>query len=613
MRPFRFAPQVLVLASLALSGAWVAAQRGAPPPAPPPSGAAPAAPSTRPGSTPAPTVNQPGQPVTGDPAKPATGVIRGTVTAASGGRAIRAAAVNLISAQPVIPGGVTVGPRENRTVATDAQGRFEFKAVPAGRYRIAAAKTGFVRMEYGQRAWNQPGTQVELVDTQVVDRVDLGLQKGGVIVVTATNPRGEPMAGALVQGLQYRYTNGRRSLRSTVSVETNDLGQARLHGLSPGDYYVTARAPFGNVGSANLKVSYAPTFFPGTLLAQEAQRIPVSIAQETSIAIPIVRARLATVSGRAVKADGSPIVFTPPSGPVTTPPTGLTLALRQEVPGGGFSTRTIQTKADGSFSVLNLLPGNYEFQVRPIGNPATLRDAAEFASVPFMVSGEDIANFVVTSQPGAKLSGQVYFDTGSPPTDKTYQEMRVFVYTTMADTPLSAGTVTMNPDYSFEITGVAATGMVRMFVANTGWNVKEEIVDGKDIVEAPMTFEPGREYKDIRVTYTQKRAEVTGSAVDGGGRPVKDFVALIFPQDRSRWVPRSLSILVAQSDQNGQFRIQRLPGDKYGAYNIIALESLEPDSQWDPELLARLAPNAQKITLGETEVKNVTLRLQETR
>ena len=606
MPRFVLGAALLTSALVAASPALVAGQRGQPPA---PVGT-PAAPTTRPDAAPAAT-NQVGQPAVADPNKPATGVIRGSVSAAVGGRAIRGAAVNLISAQPVIPGGVTVGPRENRTIATDAQGRFEFKAVPAGRYRIAATKTGYVRLEYGQRAWNQPGTQIELVDGQMVERIDLTMQRGGVIVVTATNPRGEPMAGALVQGLQYRYVNGSRSLRSTVSVETNDLGQARLHGLSPGDYYVTARAPFGNVGSANLKVSYAPTFFPGTLLAQEAQRIPVSISQETSITIPIVRAKLATISGRAVKADGSPIVFTPPAGPVATPPTGLTVGLRQEVPGGGFSTRTVQTKADGSFSVPNLLPGNYELQVRPIGNPAAMRDAAEFTSVPFTIGGDDISNFIVTSRPGAKISGQVYFDTGSPPTDKTYNDLRVFVYTNMAEPALSAGTVTMNPDYSFEITGVAATGMVRLFVANTGWNVKEEIVDGKDIVEAPLTFEPGREYKDMRVTLTQKRAEVTGGAIDGGGRPVKDFVALIFPQDRSRWVPRSLSILVAQSDQNGQFRIQRLPGDKYGAYNVIALESLETDSQWDPELLARLAPNAQKIMLGETEVKNVTLRLQE--
>lgn len=604
------AASLFVIACAAVSAPRAAAQRGQPP-SPAPTGA-PAAPTTRPGSAPTPATNQVGQPAVTDPDKPATGFIRGSVAAAVGGRAIRGAAVNLISAQPVIPGGVTVGPRENRTVATDAQGHFEFKAVPAGRYRIAATKTGYVRGEYGQRAWNQLGTQVELVDGQIVDRIDVMMQRGGVIVVTATNAHGEPMAGALVQGLQYRYVNGSRSLRSTIGVETNDLGQARLHGLSPGDYFVTARAPFGNVGSANMKVSYAPTFYPGTLLAQEAQRIPVSIAQETSVTVPIVRAKLATISGRAVKADGSPIVFTPPTGPVTAPPTGLSLMLRQEVPGGGFSSRTLQTKPDGSFSVPNLLPGNYEFQVRPIGNPAALRDAPEFASVPFTMGGEDVSNFIVTSGPGAKLSGQVYFDTGSPPTDKTYQDLRVFVYTNMAEPALSAGTVTMNPDYSFEITGVAATGMVRMFVANTGWNVKEEIVDGKDIVEAPITFEPGREYKDIRVLYTQKRAEVTGNAVDGGGRPVQNFVALIFPQDRSRWVPRSLSVLVAQSDQNGQFRIQRLPGDKYGAYNIIALESLEPDSQWDPELLGRLAPNAQKITLGETEVKNVTLRLQET-
>jgi len=288
--------------------------------------------------------------------------------------------------------------------------------------------------------------------------------------------------------------------------------------------------------------------------------------------------------------------------------------MRQEMPGGGFIQRNLTTKADGSFSVPNLLPGNYEFQIRPVGNTAAMpRGTSEFAQVPIAVGGDDISNLTITSQPGAILSGQVSFDTGSPPTDKTMQELRVFVYANMVDPPLSAGLVTMNPDWSFEIRGVAMTGMVRLAVADTGWNVKEEIVEGKDIVEAPLTFEPGREYKDIRVLLTQKRAEVTGAATDAAGRPVQNFVTLIFPQDRARWVPRSLSILVARSDQNGQFRLQRIPGAKYGSYNVIALDALAPGAEYDFELLSRLAPLAERITLGETEVKTVTLKVQEVR
>jgi hypothetical protein len=534
------------------------------------------------------------------------------VVAANNSRPIRGVQVSLASAQPVIPGGVTVAPRENRTVASDAEGRFEIKDLPAGRYRIIASKTGYASVEYGQRAWNSPGTQIEVANGQIVERINFSLQRGGVIVATVTNPRGEPLAGAQVQAMQYQFVNARRQLIPLNFVQTNDLGQARLHGLSPGEYYLSVTPAFRNVGAANAKASYAPTYYPGTLLAEEAQRVPVAAAQETSVSVAMIKARLATVSGRAVKSDGSPVVYTAPTGtPQATP--ALALVMRQEMPGGGFSQRNLTTKADGSFSVPDLLPGTYVFQVRPVGNLQAFQGTAEFANVPVTVFNEDVTNLAITSQRGARLSGQVIFDTGTPPTDKTQEELRVFVYSNMSEQPLSAGLVTMNPDWSFQILGVAMTGMVRLAVATTGWSVKEEIVDGKDIVEAPIAFEPGREYKDIRVLLTQKRAEIVGTAVDDVGRPVKDFVAVMFPQDPARWFPRSLSILAARSDQNGQFRISRVAGDKYGAYNIIALEALAPGAEMDFELLARLAPLATKIQIGETEVKTVSLKVQEAR
>lgn len=607
MRPKALISCKLAVAALVLFGAWAAAQ-GQPPQGPPPPPAGAAVPGQAAGR---------GQLPANQTTKPPTAIIRGQVMA-SDGRAIRSALVNLISAQPVIPGGVTVAARENRTAATDPVGRFEFKEVPAGRYRIAASKTGFVRMEYGQRVWDTPGTQVEVADAQTIERIDFAMQRGGVIVVTATNPRGEPMAGADVQAMQYRFLNGRRTLQGSIYASSDDRGRARLYGLAPGEYFVNVTAPYTNVGTATAKTSYVPTYYPGTLSATEAVKVPVAISQETHVTIPLVTARLATLSGRATRSDGTPLSFTPPAPGMPNPnggplPSGLGVVLRQEMPGGGFMQRNIPTKPDGTFSIPSLVPGSYQVQVRPIGNAAALRETAEFASVPVTIDGADVSNLAVSSKPGANITGQVVFDTGAPPTDKTAQDLRVFVYASMVDPPLSAGMVTMKDDYSFEIRGVAMTGMVRLFVANTGWNVKEEIVDGKDIVEAPITWEPGRDYKDIRVVLTQKRAEITGTATDGVGRPVKDYVALAFPQDTDRWVPRSLSILQAHSDQNGQFRISRLPGAKYGQYNVIALEGLQPGQEMDFELLAKLAPLATKITVGETEVKSVTLRVQEVR
>lgn len=52
--------------------------------------------------------------------------------------------------------------RESRVAATDAQGRFEIKELPAGRYTVTASKGGFVSLQYGQRRPSESGTPIEL-------------------------------------------------------------------------------------------------------------------------------------------------------------------------------------------------------------------------------------------------------------------------------------------------------------------------------------------------------------------------------------------------------------------------------------------------------------------
>jgi hypothetical protein len=49
----------------------------------------------------------------------------------------------------------------NITVQTDQEGKFQFKDVDAGSYRLTVARNGFARQEYGQRALNRPGTMLE--------------------------------------------------------------------------------------------------------------------------------------------------------------------------------------------------------------------------------------------------------------------------------------------------------------------------------------------------------------------------------------------------------------------------------------------------------------------
>src|SRR5207249_7053987 len=75
----------------------------------------------------------------GQNAKP-TGIIRGRILA-SNGRPVRRASVRMLP-----PAGGF-----QRAASADLEGRFEFTEVPAGDYRIAAGKPGYLALEFGQQ------------------------------------------------------------------------------------------------------------------------------------------------------------------------------------------------------------------------------------------------------------------------------------------------------------------------------------------------------------------------------------------------------------------------------------------------------------------------------
>ncbi len=71
--------------------------------------------------------------------------------------------------------------RGGGVTSTDADGRYEIKELPAGRYNITATKGGFVQGNYGQRRPGEPGTPIDLSDGQTADKVNFVLSRGGVI------------------------------------------------------------------------------------------------------------------------------------------------------------------------------------------------------------------------------------------------------------------------------------------------------------------------------------------------------------------------------------------------------------------------------------------------
>ena len=115
--------------------------------------------------------------------------------------------------------------RDSRVAEADDRGRFAFRGLAAGTYRISAQHDAFIRAD---------ASGVIVAQGQAVRGVTLRMTPTGVITGTVIDEYGDPAADVYV----------RASLKDlSVETTTNDLGEYRLFGLPPGTYTVSA-APY---------------------------------------------------------------------------------------------------------------------------------------------------------------------------------------------------------------------------------------------------------------------------------------------------------------------------------------------------------------------------------
>ncbi len=103
--------------------------------------------------------------------------------------------------------------RINRSVNTDAEGRYELAELPAGRYNIFVTRNGYVSLQFGQRRPFESGRPLDVGEAQTVEKIDFALPRGGVIAGRITDELGEPLAGIRMQAMRHQYLpNGQRQL-----------------------------------------------------------------------------------------------------------------------------------------------------------------------------------------------------------------------------------------------------------------------------------------------------------------------------------------------------------------------------------------------------------------
>jgi protocatechuate 3,4-dioxygenase beta subunit len=558
--------------------------------------------------------------------KTGTGRIKGRLVSAETGSPVRRAQLR-ITGQDVMA----------RMAITDNDGQFEFRDLPAGRFTITATKSGYVTVGYGQTRPFQPPKPIELAEGQVVDKVDMAMPRGSVISGRIVDEFGEPVGEAMVTALRSTWSNGRRRLQPAGrSATTNDLGQYRIYGLPPGEYFVSATlrgtnemmvvemavaasfSPAPGPDSEPPRSGYAPTYFPGTPSGGEAQKITLSMAQEAqNTDFALVPVRLARITGSVIGSDGRPLEGVMVS---ATPRTDSQSPMM--FPSGGSG----RTDKNGNFTLNSVAPGDYTLNARSMqmmtsgsGDGGrmvftmtrTVVDGSggdggsEFGSVPLSVGGEDVANVIIATSKGTTASGRVVYEGGGAPKVNT---LRITASSAESDGPMAmlGGSASVTAEGTFEIKGLAGPRIFRVMNVPAGWVLKSIRVNDTDITDSVVEVKPNAPLTGIEVVLTSKTTEVSGT-VKAGNDPATDYTVVIFSEDPQTWiVPMSRHIASARPNQDGRFQVKNLPA---GSYYAIALDYIAQGDWNDPDLLDRLKTQATRFSLSEGDMKTLDLKL----
>jgi hypothetical protein len=497
---------------------------------------------------------------------PATGTaqIAGTIKNSSDDAALPRARVSATS--DALPG--------PRVALSGPDGKYSLGELPAGSYTIAVARSGFAPQTHATGRSTTPAPIVVTAGQQVV--VDFALVPSGFIAGRILDEDGTPFAGAIVDALVTRSENGTDRLRSVAMSQTDDRGEFRLFGLVPGQYYISASDPaFRSVSTPKGLQSYAPTYYPGVSLPDQARTVAVSGTGEP----PRVEFRLkivppARVSGRLVASDGkemfsAAIIMSPVEGegaPIAPPEDPSLLP-------------------DGTFHFGQVVPGQYQIRARGQTDAA---GAALFAVYALTIQGTDVTNVQMVLRPGGMLDGRLIVESRKGTKAPPLPTIRVRAPFIDGNSFGDALTGTVQPDGTFALRGLMkGAHQLVLDGLRPPWVVKSVLFRGTNITDQQFDVTEQEQFREVRITITDAGSEVSGVVQDARRLPVANTGVLVFPRAALFWMRTNRRMRVAYTDREGRFTIPGLPAGEYLAVASLAVDESDLGrrdrlSAWEP-------------------------------
>jgi hypothetical protein len=541
----------------------------------------------------------PGVAQTDAAAKPASrATIQGVVTKDPGGEPVKKAVIEVIGENQAESG--------DYTAVTGSDGRFHIDGVLPGRYHLFVERTGLLEVTRHQA--RSEGRVITVNAGQEVTDITIRVQAAAVVQGRVVDEDGDPLPNSQVNVLRQNFASGHSRWQQVGGERTNDLGEYRVANLPAGNYYVSVSPPpdfkslieaSGAVkpeskpsGADKPATSYQTTYYPGT--TDRSQAIPIQLHPGDDFPVNFSLTAVPSLSIR-----GS-VVGLPPHASAS-----ILLQSRDF----DFTLNGAEVQKDGSFAIHDVSPGAYTVLATVDNAPAPMT-ARQALQVTNSVDGLRLA-----PQSGAWIHGRMRLET-SGSAKLNPGQMTLYLRSADRDDDLSGkffigdgfnNLAIVGADGSFEWKGVPA--------GNYSVQLTAERVAGSEDLYLKSSSTSGREAGDsglsvnggtlmVDLVASPNGAVVEGMAVNQNNAPVTNAVIVAVPDARFRGREDRFSKTV--TDQRGRFTLHAIPP---GDYTLFAWESVDGESYYNPEFLKTYDGQGIALRIGESEHKNVQLKV----
>jgi len=524
------------------------------------------------------------------PVPPAS--VEGVVLSATTGDPLRKAWVSLRRAE---------GRGRSQNAMTDASGRFTLKDIDPGRYMLSVDRNGFASQMYGQREPTGPGTVLTLSPGQAIRDIEIRMTPAAAISGHVYDEDGDPVAYARVSALRYWYRNGQRELGPAGDAFTNDLGEFRIFGLSPGRYYFSAvfehwnrpgiagSAGPGGEGGGGAEMAYAPTYYPGASDLGRALPLDLHAGEDLpGFDITLLSTRAVRIRGRVMNlATGK----------------GASHAMVALIPRGAnvrsfvFSAQGYVDDPEGDFELRGVVPGAYTLVASVWEGQSSYQ-----ARVPVDVGAADIENLNVTVGPGVDIPGRLLWDDPAQSKETT---PHVYLEPQEEGILYRGGMGEVKADGRFTLKNVSdGEYRVRLMDTPEACFVKSARLGGDDVLQDGISVSGGKIPGALEMVLDCAGGTIDGVVLNDQQQPVTGARVVLVPDVGRRGQTQLFK--ATTPDQYGRFTIKGIaPGD----YKLFAWEEVEYGAYEDADFLKRYEDDGKAVSIAEGSRESASLPL----